>query len=643
MKIKKIEIKNFKGTENLVLDDPSPFVVFAGNIGTGKTSVLEAFRWALTGDVDDNCIRRGQKSAKVVIEWVDGDSIERVKAKSYHKIRVNGTDVKLSEGYSFIEQKLGVSPDLYRAMLEGKYLESLEPKEFTRFISGILPITYTEEKLEKLFEELTTLTEEERSTAISEMHARSESSVYNISDIEGMYKVFYDKRAGQASVKNHVEQECKTALPERPKETMEELDAMLEKAGHGDALKAKYEAEKKAYRLSLENHTSWDNTRKKLVAELEEMKEISEPDPEEVKRVTDLFARHADWENSMKQKIADLKQYINGLNRDIQELSSASGTYRNNISRFGRAIENLNRPVCPLSNKLVCRTDKSGIRQEMEKAVNENRNQLENTEKLIGQKKQAVEQYDKAISDLQDKIRSQLEKKNSMERAMHESETAWQRKQKCQKELEKHMGEEPKVLPEPEGPKDEAQLNKEEILSRRDILNAYKKREEKEKELAEENALYTALDHIVKCFDPKNSEGIVLRLMEKAYSLISANCTKRADELGASMQFDFRKDTKAGLMLYVKTSRAGDFIPWENLSNGEHVLASYILMSLIRALKNVQYLALDNIDSLDADSAARLAGVIRRDDTFSLVMTACVGHPDIVQAMETAGAQVIRM
>ena len=64
--ISSISIKNFKGIEDLQLNTKRLNAVI-GRCGSGKSSFLDAIRFALTGKAGKEVIRKGCKQASVVI------------------------------------------------------------------------------------------------------------------------------------------------------------------------------------------------------------------------------------------------------------------------------------------------------------------------------------------------------------------------------------------------------------------------------------------------------------------------------------------------------------------------------------------------------------------------------------------------
>ena len=104
MRTTKIKIKNLFGITETELDGRS--VEITGANGVGKTSVIDAFRYALTNQSDRSIIvHDGEKEGEIIIETDTGLSINRRKRTEqadYKSIKENGKEVMSPE--SFLKQ-----------------------------------------------------------------------------------------------------------------------------------------------------------------------------------------------------------------------------------------------------------------------------------------------------------------------------------------------------------------------------------------------------------------------------------------------------------------------------------------------------------------------------------------------------------
>src|SRR3989344_7964557 len=110
MKLKKIIIKNIRSYDNQELDFPDKSLLLAGDIGSGKTSILLAIEYALfglqPGQKGSALLRNNQDLGEVILEVeIDGKDIiieRRLKRSSkginsdYSAITINGEKTESS-------------------------------------------------------------------------------------------------------------------------------------------------------------------------------------------------------------------------------------------------------------------------------------------------------------------------------------------------------------------------------------------------------------------------------------------------------------------------------------------------------------------------------------------------------------------
>jgi exonuclease SbcC len=101
MKTTKIVIKNLFGIKEMTLDGKS--IEATGTNGVGKTSIIDAIRYALTNNSDrDYVIKNGESEGEIIIETDTGLSINRKKRaeqSDYKSIKENGKDVIKPESF----------------------------------------------------------------------------------------------------------------------------------------------------------------------------------------------------------------------------------------------------------------------------------------------------------------------------------------------------------------------------------------------------------------------------------------------------------------------------------------------------------------------------------------------------------------
>lgn len=101
MRTTKIKIRNLFGITETELDGRS--VELTGGNGVGKTSVIDALRYALTNKSDRNIIvRQGEKEGEILIETDTGLTInrkKRIEQSDYKSVKENGKEVMAPENF----------------------------------------------------------------------------------------------------------------------------------------------------------------------------------------------------------------------------------------------------------------------------------------------------------------------------------------------------------------------------------------------------------------------------------------------------------------------------------------------------------------------------------------------------------------
>lgn len=148
MKITKIKISNILGISEAELDGRS--VELQGGNGTGKTSIIDAIRLALTNTVKrDVVIKKGATEGEVLIETNSGLSILRKK-------RTEQTDYKrIAEGNKVVASPEKYLSDLFTSLqLDPVEFTRMTPKEQNRAILNLIQFDWDLKWIEEKFGEI---------------------------------------------------------------------------------------------------------------------------------------------------------------------------------------------------------------------------------------------------------------------------------------------------------------------------------------------------------------------------------------------------------------------------------------------------------------------------------------------------------
>jgi AAA domain len=142
MRISKITIKNILGLEALEIDRPGPVTVISGANGTGKTSVLDAIRCALSGGTDATLLHAGAESGEAVLVLDDGTEIQR-------RVTADGSNVTVNHPqYGRIGKPAAFLKKLADALsLNPISFLSAPKKERVDQLLAAIPMTVTAEQL----------------------------------------------------------------------------------------------------------------------------------------------------------------------------------------------------------------------------------------------------------------------------------------------------------------------------------------------------------------------------------------------------------------------------------------------------------------------------------------------------------------
>ena len=288
MKINTIKIKNFRGIPDMEIS-LERISFFTGPCGAGKTSVLKAFNFALTGDVKKDDIREQSDRASATIVFEDQSSIQRIcKLSAATQVKVNGKNSTAKAADEFLQAKLGTSTDIFQAMCKTDFFEVLSQKEQTEFFLSILPTKISFEKLcEFIGENNKKLTEEEKTTLKTAF--ANISDPFGLDEIDMAYKYFYQKRKEKKAFVENLKPRAvfdMSILPEESKERTERLDA--------------YQKQQISYNNKKNLHDQIQNY--VPITVMEKPEEVKAPDMMVKQEIQSKISKYTSFENAKKAK-----------------------------------------------------------------------------------------------------------------------------------------------------------------------------------------------------------------------------------------------------------------------------------------------------------------------------------------------------
>lgn len=575
MKIAKIIINNFRGitTETLL---PDKINVLLGHCGTGKSSTMDAIKWGLTGKITKEDIRYDSPEASIKIIFDDGTSIMRTqsaKATNYVNEKV-ATEKATNE---FLENKFGCSISSIEAMCGASFFKSLSKKDLKSFIIDILPIKASFSKIVELSDDL----DEEKISFIKE-YLEDEVS---LADIDAAYKTVFDGRKVKKQVLKNLQEKSKFTK-ELPGVTKEEL---LKRQGEIALIEAKVND----YKKNLERYNKSLKTRENAEKQLADMK--------------NRLHQYKD----IKQPVeADLQLAIKEKQLFIDAIANANNTIaimKANVELMQRTLDSLDKPVCPISERIVCTADKSGLREELISLVEMNNKELANGYNFIVRCNEQVDKRDEIINSYNNQL------------------IAWNNKINLENTINAFAL--PEVLDKPE------EVNgdfAEEKLQIQNMLNVWYEKDASDqaaKNIEETVHKVNLYDFAVKFF---SANGIKSKLLEMAVDPLQKMIDEKTQSLRKGFKISLMTEEEFDITI---SPRTGEVVPLNKISAGEFIVTAYILMSVVSQITGVSILMMDNLDNLDSDAARQLMLLLDADENFNTIILASVDHPDIIDAI----------
>lgn len=575
MKIAKIIINNFRGitTETLL---PDKINVLLGHCGTGKSSTMDAIKWGLTGKITKEDIRYDSPEASIKIIFDDETSIMRTqsaKATNYVNEKV-ATEKATNE---FLENKFGCSISSIEAMCGASFFKSLSKKDLKSFIIDILPIKASFSKIVELSDDL----DEEKISFIKE-YLEDEVS---LADIDAAYKTVFDGRKVKKQVIKNLQEKSKFTK-ELPGVTKEEL---LKRQGEIALIEAKVND----YKKNLERYNKSLKTRENAEKQLADMK--------------NRLHQYKD----IKQPVeADLQLAIKEKQLFIDAIANANNTIaimKANVELMQRTLDSLDKPVCPISERIVCTADKSGLREELISLVETNNKELANGYNFIVRCNEQVDKRDEIINSYNNQL------------------IAWNNKINLENTINAFAL--PEVLDKPE------EVNgdfAEEKLQIQNMLNVWYEKDASDqaaKNIEETLHKVNLYDFAVKFF---SANGIKSKLLEKAVDPLQKMIDEKTQSLRKGFKISLMTEEEFDITI---SPRTGEVVPLNKISAGEFIVTAYILMSVVSQITGVSILMMDNLDNLDSDAARQLMLLLDADENFNTIILASVDHPDIIDAI----------
>ena len=590
-----ISIRNFKGIEDLQLNAKKLNAII-GKCGSGKSSLLDAIRFALTGKAGKEVIRKGCREASVVLRFSDNSTIERIRRTSENISKCNGKSSTKRTLDEFLTAR-NMNPCWIESLCSVDWFAGLSSKDLNNFFMTILPLRAKAETVVELVAQLDKdLTEKKEKYLMEEILKKQE--IFSFNDLANGYNTAYTVRQELKRKYNEMLPRC-TFNETVPAKTREDIEKELNNISQVEAAEKEYSKRLKEYASSKKQHDL-------AIKRLDEMK----------KELDTYSSCKKPKEETKTQAEADRKLFQVHIKRTNEYI----GTINSTLDLLKRTLDNLDKPICPISEKLICTTDKSQLKEELLSLIQKNENALASNKEFLAKCEDQVRKRDDIISNYQKEV-YRYEQKTTLEN-----------------NISKFIV--PEILPEPQKvEKAHLEAKKKELLDLLSILSRYEKVQQNKKELAKIKDKYDLAQFAVKVLDSKI--GIPALILQRTLRFFEKKCNEKASLLREGFQIHFLSDN--GITIQVSPGKGKPFVDMKEVSTGEFVCVAYILMTMIGEATKCHLFLIDNLDRLDTEYLNALLSLLEEDKKIEQVFLGGVDHADVERTLNDKSFQIIHM
>lgn len=590
-----ISIRNFKGIEDLQLNAKKLNAII-GKCGSGKSSLLDAIRFALTGKAGKEVIRKGCREASVVLRFSDNSTIERIRRTSENISKCNGKSSTKRSLDEFLTAR-NMNPCWIESLCSVDWFAGLSSKDLNNFFMTILPLRAKAETVVELVAQLDKdLTEKKEKYLMEEILKKQE--IFSFNDLANGYNTAYTVRQELKRKYNEMLPRC-TFNETVPAKTREDIEKELNNISQVEAAEKEYSKRLKEYTSSKKQHDL-------AIKRLDEMK----------KELDTYSSCKKPKEETKTQAEADRKLFQVHIKRTNEYI----GTINSTLDLLKRTLDNLDKPICPISEKLICTTDKSQLKEELLSLIQKNENALASNKEFLAKCEDQVRKRDDIILNYQKEV-YRYEQKTTLEN-----------------NISKFIV--PEILPEPQKvEKAHLEAKKKELLDLLSILSRYEKVQQNKKELAKIKDKYDLAQFAVKVLDSKI--GIPALILQRTLRFFEKKCNEKASLLREGFQIHFLSDN--GITIQVSPGKGKPFVDMKEVSTGEFVCVAYILMTMIGEATKCHLFLIDNLDRLDTEYLNALLSLLEEDKKIEQVFLGGVDHADVERTLNDKSFQIIHM
>lgn len=336
MKINHVRISNFKEARAFELT-PAKVNVFIGPNGSGKTSILQALRYGLTGNSPQDAITGGAKKAVVDLTFPDIGTLTRTLYPGKNEVRLNGKVTTQKSINELFSTHTGTSVATAELLTSADALTGLTSGELSAyFLDNNLLNVEVDFQLLASFCKLSP-------KGIETLRQEFGDVPIRVADID---RVWNDTKARRRILKQEIAKMEVLAKDTGPdiKESAEDVDKqlrlLLQRQGELQTVQKSY--------------VQICRQREQIMQDIRNKKsQLGTPIPAPDTALLDRYSAE-----------------LNRIEKEIQNLKGIVATTYEQGKQLSQILKELELSTCPISSKLICTTDKSSIRTELTEAIN---------------------------------------------------------------------------------------------------------------------------------------------------------------------------------------------------------------------------------------------------------------------------------
>lgn len=561
MELERIMIENYRG-KNFNFQPDRVNLFFKEN-GAGKTSLCDAIRYGITGLTPKDDVR----NTSVRILYRNGLDAERSRSK-LTSCRIAEKKVPEMDLDKAIVNAIHIPLEDIKVVSSSEVLSCLKPGDLLKLLLKYIPEQLDLDTVMHYFSDLTNEIFEECSLFFPAMPEK-----FDISQIEKAHVYFYNERRDLKSIMQRREGFINSIQAVEPSRALEEIDR--------DILK-----------LAVQEKEMADLNKK--LQEYNAAKQKREIQEQRIKVLTEKIKDLGKQEKPNDENLMQLEEKRKEANKQKLQASTNLATVKSNTQLFERALNGLSTQKCPVSEKLICTTDRSTVKAEMTELLEKNHILQTELEKKIKE---------------QDIILAECAKEQSK---YEEMKRIYEILKRCQSDINLYQ-ENLAVVPD----KPETQMNPEVIarnkaslLKEKKNFEDFEKRKAAQKEVDELARKTKMYDYIVSALGDKGE--VKKQILSYYLSTFSDVCNNCANDFAPGFEFQFLAEDGAKIM--TKTPKSKDFNGLDALSNGERIIAVLILMDMLNQLSGAKLLFVDSVEALDKDHLVYLKHLLENPE-----------------------------